>query len=141
MSELKVIDADMMADVMSLSGQFYRKSEADKYINLLKDKANYNEFAYKLKSEELSDTCRFYEDELRHQKYKRCEAMANYWLAVGYHCVDDKHRRRAERHRRKWLELLHENAVELAEGERPELWISPEGKLFFKNGKKEQNEI
>ena len=27
------------------------------------------------------------------------------------------------------------------EGERPELWISTEGKLFFKNWKKEQNEI
>lgn len=39
------------------------------------------------------------------------------------------------------VKLLHENAVELAEGERPELWISTEGKLFFKNGKKEQNEI
>ena len=72
MSELKVIDVDKMADVRSLSGQFYRKSEADKYINLLKDKANYNEFAYKLKSEELADTCRFYEDELRRQKHKRC---------------------------------------------------------------------
>ena len=81
MSELKVIDVDRMADVMSLSGQFYRKSEADKYINLLKDKANYNEFAYKLKSEELADTCRFYEDELRHQKYKRCLAMAR-WCAA-----------------------------------------------------------
>ena len=76
MSELKVIDVDKMADVRSLSGQFYRKSEADKYINLLKDKANYNEFAYKLKSEELADTCRFYEDELRRQKYRRCLAMA-----------------------------------------------------------------
>ena len=106
MSELKVIDVDRMADVRSLSGQFYRKSEADKYINLLKDKANYNEFAYKLKSEELADTCRFYEDELRHQKYRRCLAMANYWLAVSYHCVDDKHRQSAERHRRKWLELV-----------------------------------
>ena len=39
------------------------------------------------------------------------------------------------------VKLLHENAVELAEGERPELWISTEGKLFFKNWKKEQNEI
>lgn len=34
------------------------------------------------------------------------------------------------------VKLLHENAVELAEGERPELWISPEGKLFFKKKKK-----
>lgn len=29
----------------------------------------------------------------------------------------------------------------LAEGERPELWITPDGKLFFKNWKKAQNEI
>ena len=86
MSELKVIDADMMADVRSLSGQFYRKSEADKYINLLKDKANYNEFAYKLKSEELADTCRFYEDELRHQKYRRCLAMAKMCDEVMMSC-------------------------------------------------------
>ena len=105
MSELKVIDVDRMADVRSLSGQFYRKSEADKYINLLKDKANYNEFAYKLKSEELADTCRFYEDELRHQKYNRCLAMASYWLAVSYHCVDDKHRQSAEKNHHKWLEI------------------------------------
>ena len=88
-----------------ICNEFYLKSEADKYINLLKDKANYNEFAYKLKSEELADTCRFYEDELRHQKYKRCLAMASYWLAVSYHCVDDKHRRSAEKHHYKWLKL------------------------------------
>ena len=31
--------------------------------------------------------------------------------------------------------MRHENAVELAEGERPELWITPEGKLFFKKEK------
>ena len=105
MSELKVIDVDRMADVRSLSGQFYRKSEADKYINLLKDKANYNESAYKLKSEELADTCIFYEDELRRQKYKRCLAMASYWLAVSYHCVDGKHRQSAEKNHYKWLEI------------------------------------
>ena len=34
------------------------------------------------------------------------------------------------------VKLLHENAVELAEGERPELWISKEGKLFFKKWEK-----
>lgn len=39
------------------------------------------------------------------------------------------------------VKLLHENAVELAEGERPELWIYPEGKLFFKKEKNDQNEI
>ena len=37
------------------------------------------------------------------------------------------------------VKLLHENAVELADGERPELWITPEGKLFFKNGEKAKN--
>lgn len=42
---------------------------------------------------------------IRRQKYKRCLAMASYWVAVGYQCVDDKHRRNAERHRRKLLEL------------------------------------
>lgn len=76
MSELKAIDVDKMADVRSLSGRFYRKSEADKYIALLKDKANYNEEANKLKSEKLADTCIFYEEKLRHQKWKRCLAMA-----------------------------------------------------------------
>ena len=35
----------------------------------------------------------------------------------------------------QWLKLCHENSVELAEGERPELWITPEGKLFFKKEK------
>lgn len=39
------------------------------------------------------------------------------------------------------VKLLHENAVELAEGERPELWITPDGKLFFKKEKNDQNEI
>ena len=36
MSELKVIDVDKMADVMSLSGQFYRKSEVDEVISTIK---------------------------------------------------------------------------------------------------------
>lgn len=105
LSELKVIDVDMMADVRSLSGQFYRKSEADKYINLLKDKANYNEFAYKLKSEELADTCRFYEDELRHQKYRRCMAMAQ----VLEHVCPITNRKA------KWMDKWHKRWLELSE--------------------------
>lgn len=32
----------------------------------------------------------------------------------------------------QWLKLCHENANELADGNRPSLWITPEGKLFFK---------
>lgn len=43
--------------------------------------------------------------QIRHQKYRRCMAMASYWVAVSYQCVDDKHRQSAERHHRKWLEL------------------------------------
>ena len=95
MSELKAhkaynrwIDEEMPTPNDDLiCNEVYIKSEADKYINLLKDKANYNEFAYKLKSEELADTCRFYEDELRHQKYKRCLAMARWCLteSVYFH--------------------------------------------------------
>ena len=38
-----------------------------------------------------------------HHKYKRCLAMASYWIAVSYQCVDDKHRQMAERHHYKWL--------------------------------------
>ena len=78
MSELKarhivdVYDSYYAENPFGERSQVYLKSEADKVIALLKDKANYNEYAYKLKSEELADTCRFYEKELRHQKYKRC---------------------------------------------------------------------
>ena len=43
--------------------------------------------------------------ETRNNKYKRCLAMASYWLAVSYHCVDDKHRQSAEKHHHKWLEI------------------------------------
>lgn len=42
---------------------------------------------------------------IRHNKFKRCLAIASYWVAVSYQCVDDKHRQRAERHHRKWLEF------------------------------------
>ena len=37
MRELKVIDVDKMADVRSLSGQFYRKSEVDDVIEYLQN--------------------------------------------------------------------------------------------------------
>ena len=77
MSELKATSSGEIRTRNALLGYWwYEKSEADKVIALLKDKANYNECAYKLKSEELAYTCRFYEDELRHHKYKRCLAMA-----------------------------------------------------------------
>ena len=37
MRDLKVIDVDKMADVRSLSGQFYRKSEVDDVIEYLQN--------------------------------------------------------------------------------------------------------
>lgn len=51
------------------------------------------------------DERNYAETQLRHQKYKRCLDKANYWVAVSYQCVDDKHRQRAEKHNYKWLEF------------------------------------
>ena len=73
--ELKAHD---LVDIQDYRGEVYLKSEVDKVIALLKDKATYNECAYILKSEELANTCIFYEEELRHQKYKRCLTMARW---------------------------------------------------------------
>ena len=83
MSELNVYHHELRHNEYD---EFYLKYEADKYIALLKDKANYNEYAYKLKSEELADSCRFYEDELRHHKYKRCLAMAKWCESTALWC-------------------------------------------------------
>lgn len=99
MRELKVIDVNMMADVRSLSGQFYRKPEVDEVIEYLQNQLALSRIS-SIKS--LAKA----QHEVRNNKYKRCLAMANYWLAVSYKCVDDKHRQSAERHRRKWLELV-----------------------------------
>jgi hypothetical protein len=86
----------------------YIKSDADKVIALLTDKANYNEYAYKLKSEELADTCRFYEDELRHHKYKRCLAVARWCRRNRLHssvCGPVEKIDFWEKWRKRWLEL------------------------------------
>lgn len=112
MSELKdydIMDIEAMDDERlekSESGKIqatrvYIKSEADKVIAELK--ADYKEACDRLqtanliKDEQLAAT--------RHSKRKRCLAMASYWLAVSYQCVDDKHRRSAERHRGKWMDI------------------------------------
>ena len=90
------------------SADLYLKFEADKVIA-----EKYKEIAEL--EERIADGDKDFEmansqNELllkfvRHHKYKRCIAMANYWVAVSYQCVDDKHRQSAERHHRKWLEL------------------------------------
>ena len=104
MYELKVIDVDKMADVRSLSGQFYRKSEVDQVIAKLKDKCQMHDFFWEgcgfakrgfknsIAVSEAFDKLEVELDknnkELRHQKYKICLAMAErckyrmYYLAA-----------------------------------------------------------
>ena len=84
-------------------GEYYTRTDADAVIAELK--ADYKEACGRLQ------TANLIKDEqlaaARHHKYKRCLAMASYWVAVSYQCVDDKHRQSAERHHRKWLELAN----------------------------------
>ena len=90
---------------IELNGErVYLKKDVDNVIALLTDKANYYEGAYKLKSEELADTCRFYADELHHSKYKRCLAMARWCFREYLNC--DKYKITFWlKWRRRWLEL------------------------------------
>ena len=79
MSELKVIDIDKMADVRSLSGQFYRKYEADKEIQRLEKLCeNYRCDCDNLgiMTDKLKKAGRSLRQKMNHQKYKRCMAMA-----------------------------------------------------------------
>ena len=69
MIELKVIDVDKIADVRSLSGQFYRKSEADDVIEYLQNQLS-------LARTGLIKLLAKAQHEARHNKYKRCLAMA-----------------------------------------------------------------
>ena len=118
MSELNVYHYELRHNEYD---EFYLKYEADKVIadfeeshkmeveQLLMEivglKADYKEACGRLQ------TANLIKDEqlaaARHHKYKRCLAMASYWVAVSYQCVDDKHRQSAERHHRKWLELAN----------------------------------
>ena len=81
MSELKVIDVDKMADVKSLRGQFYRKSEVDDVIKYLQNQLS-------LARTGLIKLLAKAQHEARRNKYKRCLAMAErckyrmYYLAA-----------------------------------------------------------
>lgn len=108
MSELKVYHHELRHNEYE---EFYLKYEADKVIALLTDKSNYNEYAYKRKSEELADTCRFYEDEIRRQKHKRClrnaEGCKN--KAWFYGEVHDRNAALTMwKWRKRWLELAEQ---------------------------------
>ena len=94
------------------ANEVYSKSDVDKVIaelraQIVQADAGYDK-ALKEKLVEYATLREWAELQLRHQKYKRCIAMANYWVAVSYQCADDKHRRNAERHHREWLELADE---------------------------------
>ena len=84
-------------------GEYYTRTDADAVIAELK--ADYKEACGRLQTANLIKDEKL--AEARHHKFKRCLDKANYWVAIGYHCVDDKHRQRAERHHRKWLELAN----------------------------------
>ena len=91
------------------ANEVYSKSDVDKVIaelraQIVQADAGYDK-ALKEKLVEYATLREWAELQLRHQKYKRCIAMANYWAAVSYQCADDKHRRNAARRHRKWLEL------------------------------------
>ena len=103
----KLEDAEMRADLAECAVTEYKidydklKSEADKVIADLEKKLD----LYKRGFKEDDKINAYLYAELRHQKFERCIDKANYWVAISYHCVDDKHRQRAERHHRKWLEI------------------------------------
>lgn len=78
MNELKVIDVDKMADVRSLSGQFYRKSEVDEVIEYLQNQLS-------LARTGLIKLLAKAQHEARYQKYKRCLAMARWCLTESVH--------------------------------------------------------
>lgn len=145
MSELKARTARSIADIEKMLGadcpieptQVYLESEADKVIAELKDKLrHYPMMVALLESDkkeiaELKKACNDKDDwclhtlkELRHQKYKRCLAMADFctseyhrcyavgngfWLVRGDTESRDKYRKKADdfwsKWRKRWREL------------------------------------
>ena len=104
MSELKVIDVDKMADVRSLSGQFYRKSEVDEVIEYLQNQLS-------LARTELIKSLAKAQHEAHHNKYKRCMAMARWCDAEQYAYPSFG----TESPKEKWWQKWHKRWLELAE--------------------------
>ncbi len=108
MIELKVIDVDKMADVRSLSGQFYRKSEVDKKIQSLEYICeNYRCDCDNLGiiTDKLKKAGRSLRHNMNHQKYKRCMAMAQ---VLEHVCP-------ITNLKSKWRDKWHKRWLELAE--------------------------
>ena len=101
----------MCKDVLAkLEEQESEIAEKDKEIQRLENLCE----SYRIDCDKLAireaNACKEIERDnkhIRHNKFKRCLAIASYWVAVIYQCVDDKHRQSAERHHRKWLELAN----------------------------------
>ena len=124
MSELKARTArsiaeeeemlELGADCPIEPAQVYIKSEADKVIaekdKQIEELKHQRDGAFGLANLGLTleDLTKLARKEIDRQKYKRCLAMALYWVAVSYQCVDDKHRQRAVKHHYKWLEFAEE---------------------------------
>lgn len=111
MSELKVIDVDKMADVRSLSGQFYRKPEVDKKIQSLEYLCeNYRCDCDNLgiMTDKLKKAGRSLRQKMNHQKYKRCMAMAKLcnekWLVHNFAEIPTK-LSIYDKWEKRWLEL------------------------------------
>lgn len=132
MSELKAWTAQEIANseknFLMPPIKVYLKSEADKFISDLEESHKKEVEQLLIETKRLENLCASYRHDcdnlaireanalkeigrdnrvISHQQYKRCLAMASYWLAVSYHCVDDKHRQSAEKHHHKWLEISY----------------------------------
>lgn len=105
MNELKVykmVDKDYCDDSFCIiPSDVYLKSEADKCIESIIN--DYKDPCGKLHTVGLVKDELYHK--LQHANYKRCVAMSAYWLAVSYKCIDEKHRRRADKNNKRWLEL------------------------------------
>ena len=83
-----MIDEDYCDDSFCVvPSDVYLKSEADKCIESLR--TDYKDAYHRL----------------QHANYKRCIAMFAYWIAVRFTCIDEKHKRRADKNSKRWFKL------------------------------------
>ena len=105
MSEMKVYHHELRHNEYD---EFYLKYEADKVISELESKLD----IYKRGFKEDDKTIAFLSQKLRHQKYKRCLAMAKlcyekslWWYSKGYGF--EKYDKFWEKWRKRWQELAN----------------------------------
>lgn len=107
MSELKAIES--ATAVIGKVHLVYRKSEADKVIAELKEKhkTEVKELLCLIRDKENNFNRAFdsEEKEIRHQKYRRCMAMAEACMHKRWRPDEGFDFARSTRHMNKWLEL------------------------------------